>query len=277
MKLAINYSYPAAFLVASRKIQVDYFKTPGWPDLIEQAARLRPVALHFQLDAGAGRLGHQNWLEFDRWLKRTSTPFINLHLSSSEEVATLTGQKAVTEVNPLMEVHSLSDCVLEKLLTDVQSAVRFFGADRVIVENDPYRRPERLASRAAALPQTIAAVIEKTGCGLLLDLAHARISAYNLGMTPEEYLAALPLHRLCEMHFSGVQTIDGLLQDHYAAEEEDWRLLHWALNQIRAHKWSTPWLLAFEYGGVGKKFAHRSDSGVILEQSRRLWDMLHEV
>jgi len=57
--------------------------------------------------------------------------------------------------------------------------------------------------------------------------------------------------------------------------EEDWSFFTWAMDRIRAGDWSTPWMVAFEYGGIGDPFKWRSESSVIAEQVPRLYDMVH--
>ncbi|HVO71461.1 MAG TPA: DUF692 family protein, partial [Aggregatilineaceae bacterium] len=77
-------------------------------------------------------------------------------------------------------------------------------------------------------PAFIAEVLRETQVGLLLDIAHARVSAARLGCPFKHYLAALPLQRVKEIHVSGprgqgaslVDVHDTLLDDDYAILEE---------------------------------------------------------
>ena len=66
--------------------------------------------------------------------------------------------------------------------------------------------------------------------GLVLDLAHARVTAHNLGLNPAAYLTALPLERTAEIHLSRpwLPPPAGRLQAadaHEAPGPEDWRIL----------------------------------------------------
>jgi len=45
----------------------------------------------------------------------------------------------------------------------------------------------------------------ESGCGMLLDVAHAWLSAHYAGVAPREFLAALPLERVVELHVAGVE------------------------------------------------------------------------
>ena len=66
----------------------------------------------------------------------------------------------------------------------------------------------------------------------LLDLAHARLAAAFRGQAVEEYVAALPLERVRQIHVSGIRRRNGRWYDaHESLQEEDYRLLEWALDR----------------------------------------------
>lgn len=83
-------------------------------------------------------------------------------------------------------------------------------------------------------PQLFSHLLDEIGCGMLLDLAHARISAHNMkawGHT-ERYLEALPLNKVREIHFThpGWQG-DQMVDLHGPVEEEDFVGLAWVLER----------------------------------------------
>jgi hypothetical protein len=88
------------------------------------------------------------------------------------------------------------------------------------------------------------------------------------------YMSKLPVERLCELHFTGLHKFNGHLQDHLEVLEDDWPVLEWVLEQIHISDWANPWMLALEYGGVGKKFAWRSDPDVIATDIPRLHSLI---
>jgi uncharacterized protein (UPF0276 family) len=45
----------------------------------------------------------------------------------------------------------------------------------------------------------------ESGCGLLLDVSHAWLSAHYAGRSPREFVAALPLDRIVELHVAAVE------------------------------------------------------------------------
>lgn len=104
----------------------------------------------------------------------------------------------------------------------------------LLAENMPPWKRDRPAY--VVDPGFITRVIEGAGCGLLLDLAHARVSAYRRGQPARDYVSQLPLDRLTEIHVSGPRPspADGRLLDaHEALQEEDYALLAWVLERAR--------------------------------------------
>ena len=67
--------------------------------------------------------------------------------------------------------------------------------------------------RPACLPEVVRRVIEETGCGLLLDLSHTRLAAQELGMDARDYISALPVERIHEIHVTGIQRFEGRWMD----------------------------------------------------------------
>jgi uncharacterized protein (UPF0276 family) len=268
MNLAINYSPLAAALLNEGRIQIDYFKCPDWPDLIAEAQKYRPAAVHFEIIAGAGNIHLKDWSLVDALLEATGTHYINLHLASN--IKDFPGfELKITDPGQKKQV-------VDRLLADVCAVVERYGTERVIAENVPYRGiPGHHILQPAGEPDVIREVIETAGCNLLLDISHARMAAHYLGMDEIDYFSRLPLTRLRELHFTGIHVIDGILRDHLPALPGDWQSLDWVLHQIRQGVWSMPWLLAFEYGGVGEVFAWRTDPQAMLEQVPILYEKVH--
>jgi uncharacterized protein (UPF0276 family) len=81
-------------------------------------------------------------------------------------------------------------------------------------------------------PDFINRILERTGCGFLLDTGHARISAEALGMKPRAYLQELDLQRVFQVHVSGPRRVDGRLLDvHQSLLTDDYDLFEFVLSQ----------------------------------------------
>lgn len=262
MRLAVNYSPQAARLLNEERIDLDLFKCPDWPDLIAEARIHRPVYIHFPLNAGDGSVANADWHLIESLLSSTATPYVNMHLI------------ARSEDWPDIPVASQADehlqAVAEHLIRDVRTVTNRFGADRVMVENVIYRGPTGAMLYAAIAPEVIAQVVQETGCGLLLDTAHAWITAHHLEIPAEKYIARLPVQHLKEMHVTGTGHDGNRWRDHMSMREEDFALVTWALDQIRAGAWAPPWAVSFEYGGIGPAFEWRSSADVLAAQVPRL-------
>jgi len=265
MHLAINYSPAAAKLVESGTIDIDYLKTPNWDWIVKEASQLRPVAVHFGLEAGNGSLEQVDWDKIWHFCELTGTPYINIHVDARQ---CYYPEFAVNSAE-LPEVETVAK-VIE---SDVLNVVRRFGPERTIVENSPYHDIEGNTMRLCVMPDLLSQVVVETGCGLLLDISHAVIAANALGMSPVDYMSQLPLQQVKELHFAGIHKnqTNGQLTDHLSILEDNWQWLDWVLERIKSGECSPPWLLAFEYGGVGEPFDWRSDPQVIAEQVPELY------
>jgi uncharacterized protein (UPF0276 family) len=93
---------------------------------------------------------------------------------------------------------------------------------RVLIENPSLYLP--LRGHALEEVDFLAALVRRTGCGLLVDVNNAFVSAHNLGYAPEIYLDALPANAIGEIHLAGHATDPGgsnlLIDTHGAAIAE---------------------------------------------------------
>ena len=293
MKFAVHYSAAAADLVRRGVIQIDSFKCPAWPALIPTVQETLTTYVHFPLTVGTG-LGdafdsetkqRADWAKVETLVAQTGTPFINLHLSPT------------IQNHPDVALHELQPGQAEKLtaclIRDVEAVVKRFGAERVIVEND-YDEVGGLP-KAACLPEVIHQVVTATRCGFLFDLSHARLAAMRLAMDGKDYIKGLPVGQVREIHVTGIQRFEGKyidllkrggiddktiqrfagrMMDHLPMTDDDWIFLEWASAEIRSGRWGMPWIIAFEYGGVGPGWADLTEAAVLEEQVPHLYKMI---
>ncbi len=260
MKFALNYSPQAAELLRQNKIHIDLYKCPPWDNLVPQAQKQKPAYIHFEFQAGWHRVEPEHLRDVQMWLARTGTRFINTHI--------------VPRIEDLSDPDD-PEAVIALVLKDVMPLVGHFGADRVIAENIPYPETMRVMPTLSIDPAVITQVIETSGCGLLLDIGHARRTAEYLAIDPRLYISQLPVHRLREVHITGLgYNADGKRTDHMPMREDDWELFGWVLDQLGTGVWSVPEIVACEYGGVGSPFEWRSHRDVIADEIPRMVAMV---
>lgn len=262
MQLALNYSPQAADLLSRAQINFDLYKCPPWDDMLAEAYKQRPAYVHFSLHTGVpdvfATLSAQS---IEHYLTTTQTFYVNLHLAAKDTV---------------FDPHDscLRERVLENMLQNVRQVIDVFGKERVIVENLFWDRRYHLLPivREARL---INQIIAETGCGLLLDLAHATIAAQQMNQDPRVYIASLPVNHVREVHVTGLlfDAEEGHNTDHFPMTPDDWTIVEWALEQIRAGAWSRPWGVSLEYGGTGAMFAWRSNSEALAQDVPRLYQL----
>jgi uncharacterized protein (UPF0276 family) len=265
--LSVNYSVQLAELIREGAVDVGRIKCADWPDMIAAARELRPVYVHFPLDAGSPSGRPPNFVAADAMARETDTPFVNLHL--------VTQHKDFPDLPADSDDASLRSRVIDRMLGDAAAAVDVCGRERVILENVPYFGAGGEFHRTSVEPDVISRVVRESGCGFLLDLSHARIAAHYMGVDPHDYVGRLPVDRLRELHVTGVRQLKTRLGDHMDLLDKDWQWVEHAMSRIRGGEWATPWTVAFEYGGIGKPFEWRSEKRVLAEQVPRLRELVN--
>lgn len=263
--LAINYSEAAAELASLGRLPVDCFKCPPWPKLIDEARRILPVYVHWDFLAGRGNLDDTAFASVDRWLGRDQTAAVNTHLAPAIDPEIAVTESHVRDARARIEA-------------DLSALCDRYSPGRVLLENVPWeRRADFDIPSFAAGPEEMTRWVDHFGVGLLLDLAHARFAAEELGRDASEWVGAHPVGRLRELHTTGLgYDAGGRRRDHSPWETEDVELLLEALDRIARAEWPTPRVIALEYGGVGPTYEWRSDRAVIEEESRRLDEWLRD-
>ena len=262
MKLAVNWSPQAERLLLEGKIDVDLWKCSDWPELVEPALKTKPAYVHFPIRAGNGSV--PDWEQVRIWMAKTGTTIVNMHLR--------VGAADMPDIPFASRSPEHRERVIEAMVRDVRAAGDEMGMERIVVENLPtYRTDDGTRPLHCCVePETIRAVIERTGCMLLLDIDHARNAAEILGMDPRAYIESLPVDRMGEFHMTGVRRENGELEGHRPFGAEDWEYFDWAIERFRSGDWKTPGIYAFEYGGIGPVFRENTDIQVLAEQVPRL-------
>jgi uncharacterized protein (UPF0276 family) len=107
---------------------------------------------------------------------------------------------------------------------------------RILVENPSSYLRFRHSTMGEA--EFLAALVARTGCGLLLDVNNLHVTSVNLGLDASAYLDALPAGAVGEIHLAGhaVNDADGrpvLIDDHGArVAPAVWRLFEAAVRRV---------------------------------------------
>ncbi|MEA3326518.1 MAG: DUF692 family protein [Chloroflexota bacterium] len=259
MKFAVNYSNPLIQLLKEGSVKIDLIKCPDWEGMIREAEPYGEITVHFDLKAGFGNTFDVDFSRIKAIKDHTATPYVNTHLVAPKNL----------DPDNLKEVRKINQLWRE----EIQVMIDHFGEESVALEHFPYTltTPHLLP---AVESKNFSQVILDTNCRFLLDLSHASITADALSMDVKDYIRSLPVDRLVEMHITGIKLYGGVLTDHFALQERDWKLFAWALDQIQKGYWRKPEIVAFEYGGVGNSFVWRTDDRILRTQVPKLYEIV---
>jgi uncharacterized protein (UPF0276 family) len=257
-RLTVSYSDALqALLRAGGPLPIDGVEVGPWfpPRQIVAYRRQCPgCPFHFHAGSLVSRVRYRprSLRRLERYLACTDNEWLSLHIELLPVALFLIGSRLGLYLSPPGAGQAVQQFV--RLLDRIRAAVDM----PVILENLPSLSVKEY--HYAADPAILADLLERTGCGLLLDLAHARLAAVFQGLGVEDYVRALPLERVQQIHVSGIRLRNGRWYDaHESLEEEDYRLLKWALERC------DPAVVTLEY--FGQETALR-------EQIERLGEML---
>jgi uncharacterized protein (UPF0276 family) len=128
-----------------------------------------------------------------------------------------------------------TDEAVEHLAARVRQVQDVLGR-QILVEN----LSSYFAYTASSLTEWefLAAVVERSGCGLLLDVNNIYVNSINLGLDAERFIACVPADAVQEIHLAGhrrnrVGTRDLLIDDHGSTVcAEVWTLFERAIARL---------------------------------------------
>ncbi|WP_010095852.1 DUF692 family multinuclear iron-containing protein [Ornithinibacillus scapharcae] len=270
MKVAVNFSKEAEALLHKKSIEVDLFKCPDFSkELIFRAGKGKPCYVHFALNEGSGQMHQVNWKAIHELREHTQTPYINVHAVAYA--------RDYPNVDILTTDTKHIRTMVDATVRDIDYLAKHVGTENIIVENVICRGKGENMMKPIIDPVILTEIINQTGCGFLLDTAHARMTSLSLGLEVQDYISQLPLSHLKELHITGIQPDEtGRLRDSMPMTDKDWQLTEWVLRRIKKGDWATPWVVAFEYGGVGPAFEWRSDEEVLASQLPKLHQLVRK-
>jgi hypothetical protein len=242
---------------------VDYFKVGpfmGHQSIANLAARY-PLMLHLD-DTLSGHepLSAERVGTLVGFIELTGTPWTSEHIGFSVPDVDLDSALITQPASALLA----RETAMANIIRSARALADALPVP-LLLENIPYF--PNLAHVHVTEPDFVREVVLRTGCDMLLDLAHARVSADVLGHDVYDYVAALPLDRVVEIHLSGPRPLrqldpdrrervrqnaesvshlidfgeDNLVDAHEPMQEADYQLLEWTLARCR------PQALSLEY------------------------------
>lgn len=222
MRVGVAYGPAArAFLAADPEL-FDYVEIP-FEQLRHDPATLDavqgvPVILHCASMSIAGFVEpeQKTLADIRAWAERVDTPWIGEHLAfvsaHDPDVLAFGVEGEPTQLTYTM-APQLSESVVERVGENL-SRLRDYFEHQIIVENSPqyFDVPGSEMSQVEFITQ----VAERFDVDLLVDLTHLAVSAHNLAFDLPEALRALPLHRVVEIHLSGMSVQAGVAWDDHA-------------------------------------------------------------
>lgn len=248
MKLAVNFSQALVSLLEDEPdLPVDYIKAPTIPfpecwRQFEAGEKYRRILPH-PAQTGVLALGHpQAELRFNREIvaeiiRRTNPPYLSTHLEATVDFFP-EYKDLQHQINPVVE-----EALTAHFLRTIEQVKQEIGLP-LVLENFPYYS-FWVHYKLCADPQFITRICLEGDCGFLLDLAHARCSAWSFQTDLRTYLNELPLDRVKEVHLAGVWTrAEGVIDTHTKLEEDDYVVLRYVLTK------TDPEIITIEYGGM---------------------------
>lgn len=234
MKIGATISPALLSLLDRKQIDVDYIEVNGERDVatLQRALALRPVLLH--------DISYRFWLNYrDPFDEPTMTKArAMLDLAKPPWHSTGIGASAEPQAHTTeywrgapAEALQPRDVCLANIVRNGKRLCEWVGIP-LLLENFNYHPTN--AYEYICEPDTFNQLIDAIGCDVLLDLAHAQISAFNMRWPgAREYVAALPLAKVREIHINQPYNDNGkqMLDGHGPIQERDLDLLRWTLER----------------------------------------------
>ncbi len=266
IQIAANYSPQLIELLEEGKLEfLEYVKVPLTSppqSQIRDARRFRRGLLHcwgqesIWLGAAAVADAIQPKL-VDEMIHLTDTPYVSTHLEQRFSDFAAIGGFACEDAYELVFRHLIRNTEQVKASIDRE----------LVLENLDFTHG-RPTSPICANPYFISEFLQEIDCGFLLDIGHARVSAWHLGFSFDRYLRTLPLERVKELHVHAPECVtgSGLLDQHLPLREGDYRLVEWLVDHTPVQ------VISLEYGGAkeGVDDPRRNDKYALLDQLTEL-------
>jgi uncharacterized protein (UPF0276 family) len=242
MQYACNFSPELLELLDQDKTLCDYIKIGafgGTLPYLEKAFSYKPLILHGFGWHERGGMANVHELDFDLMnlqLEQFETPFLGMHAMAFEKDLIEMQEPILAHMSHVFSY--IQSKLKAELIVENMDSSPFYDYDTTVIES--------------VKPEFIRELLNRTGLKMLLDTSHALVSAYQLGMPIYDYLEALPLEAVREIHFTGsfFRKEQGYLDIHGIMGDEDIRLASFLAKHPRIQKAKELEMVTLEYGGL---------------------------
>ena len=203
----------------------NYFGEGGAPLRILERIRSRyPLSFHgVGLSLGStDPIDHAHLHKLKGLIDRFEPAFVSEHLSWSS-----VGGRFFNDLLPLPSTAESLDHICARI-DEIQTILQ----RPLLIENIT----RYLTWRDSPIPEGsfMAEAVNRTGCGILLDLNNVYVNAVNFHLDPFEFLDAIPPEAVQEIHLAGFDRYGRMLIDTHGQPvyPEVWGLYEWAIRHI---------------------------------------------
>lgn len=204
----------------------NYFGFGVEVDLLRDISQFYPISLHgvgLSLGSNDG-ISNEHLGNFKKLIDIINPIYISEHVSWS-----MTGNAHLNDLLPLPYNKESIRVICE----NIDRAQNFLGRE-ILVEN-----PSSYLTFKDDMPEHefLNIIVEKTGCGLLLDVNNVYVNSQNHGFDAYHYVKEIPSSSIGEIHLAGhsVQEIDGKtirIDTHdNLVEKEVWNLYYYTVEE----------------------------------------------
>ena len=231
VRIGVDASDALLSLLSRQAMDIDFIKVDGDSsmEVLNTALSYKPVLIH--------DINRYFWLNYDDPFQAEVMATARKMLDTAKPLWFSTGIGASAEPQGQTMTYwrgadraslQTREQVTTNILRNARRLKEWLGMP-LLLENYNYHPTN--AYEYICEPELFSSLIETIDCGVLLDLSHAQISAYNMGWgDPRRYLEALPLDRVREIHISHPEVRgDQMLDMHLPIQPQDVELLAWTL------------------------------------------------
>jgi len=272
MKFGCNYSKELIEILQEDKSFCDFIKIGAFGKTLphlEEAFFYKPLLIHGFGWFERGGMASIEEMDFDLMNDKLSyykSPFLGMHaLAYARDISML-----ISDMDDLLPtiVSQTTRSLLEHM-TYVFSQIQTYLSVPLLIENmdySPFYTYDTTVIEAVE-PNFLSLLMEKTNAYFLFDLSHAKVSAYQLKMDILDYIEALPLERIKEIHFSGsfYTKDEGFKDIHGIMNEDDYRIASYLANNPRIRSGKQLDVVTLEYGTCDE-----ANKDALIEQMTRL-------